>query len=125
MLFGLIYPFTSKWGITGTSVVVLLSIFISSIGFFVQATSVLNIGLNDIKGAIGFPLVSAGIMIVCLFALKAHADTVGIQLFVLLFIMGICIYLGLFIIFYRTAKNTGLSFIRQSFSILKGNLYGK
>ncbi len=125
ILFGLIYPFTIKWGIMGTSVAVLLSIFISSIGFIFQATDVIKSGLNDIKAAIGLPLINAAIMVLCLFAIKAHADTIGIQFFLLLIIMGLCIYLGLFCFFYRSANTTGQSFIRESFSTLIGNLYGK
>ena len=125
ILVGLIYPFTIKWGIMGTSVVVFLSIFLSSIGFLFQATDVIKSSLTDIRKAIALPLINATIMVLCLFAIKAHADTVEIQFFLLLIIMGICIYLGLFCFFYRPANNTGQSFIRESFSTLIGNLYGK
>ncbi len=88
----LIYPFTSKWGITGTSLVVFLSIFISNIGFSLMAIKITKCGIGDFARTIMFPLVNGTVIILLLLPLKA-AIGIGILEFVLFILIGILTYL--------------------------------
>lgn len=96
----LIYPFTVKWGITGASVVVLLSIFISCIGFSFIAIKITECGLKNYAKMIIFPLINGAMLV--LFILKFKTILVpGIWEFLILSCIGIFIY---FVMAYLSDK---------------------
>ena len=88
----LIYPFTNKWGITGTSFVVFLSIFVSNIGFSLMAIKITKCGIGNFAKTIIFPLVNVTIIILFILLLKTTMD-VEILEFIIFVIIGVLTYL--------------------------------
>ncbi|MHA1344360.1 MAG: lipopolysaccharide biosynthesis protein [Promethearchaeota archaeon] len=78
VIFVLIYPFTIKWGIFGTSIVIFLSAFVSTIGFIYRVIKVTNCKLKEFSKIIIFPLVNGIIMVLVLSLLKENLNYVGI-----------------------------------------------
>ena len=97
----LIFPFTIKWGITGTSFVVLLSIFISNIGFSYNVIKITRCEIKKYSKMIIFPFGNGMIMVSCIFILKKYLNPIGILEFILLVGFGILIYLIIMNIFDR------------------------
>jgi O-antigen/teichoic acid export membrane protein len=87
-----IYPFTNKWGITGTSFVVFLSIFISNIGFSLMAIKITKCGIGNFAKTIIFPLVNVTIIILSISLLKTTMG-VGILEFIVFVTIGALMYL--------------------------------
>ena len=83
----LIYPFTNKWGITGTSFVVFLSIFISNVGFSLMAMKITKCGIGNFAKTIMFPLLNVTITILFILLLKTTMD-VEILEFIIFVIIG-------------------------------------
>lgn len=88
----LIYPFSNKWGITGTSFVVFLSIFISNIGFSLMAIRITKCGIGNFAKTIMFPLVNATIVILFILLLKTTMG-VGMLEFIIFVTIGGLTYL--------------------------------
>ena len=95
VLAALIYPFTIKWGIFGTSIVVVLSIFVSNIGFCFNVIKITQCGIKNFSKTIAFPFVNGIIMASFIFILKADVNGVGILEFFLLLMVGVLTYLGI------------------------------
>lgn len=100
VLAALIYPFTNKWGILGASIVVLLSIFVSNIGFCFKAIKITKCGVKNFAKIIIFPLISGTVMILLILGVKAIIGT-GIWEFITFASAGILIY---FIMIYLSDK---------------------
>lgn len=88
----LIYPFTVKWGILGTSFVVFLSIFISNIGFCFKAIKITECGVKNFAKMIIFPLISGILLILFILGLKSIMG-IGMWEFIVFTGMGILVYL--------------------------------
>ena len=85
----LIYPFTVKWGIFGTSIIIFLSAFISTVGFSYRVIKVINCKLKEFSKIIALPLINGIIMVLALTLLKENLNNVGIWEFFLLISIGI------------------------------------
>jgi lipopolysaccharide exporter len=90
----LIYPFTSKWGILGASIVVFLSIFVSNLGFSFSVIKITGCGINNFIKTLALPLVIGIVIAASILTIKINADTSGILGFILLVGIGLFIFLG-------------------------------
>ena len=91
----LIYPFTFKWGILGTSIVVFLSIFISNIGFIFNVIKITNCGIKNFGKTLALPLMNGIIMVLFILFIKNNINTTGI--------LGLFFLLGLSFLIYFVA----------------------
>jgi len=115
----LIYPFTVKWGITGASVVVLLSIFISCIGFSFMAIKITECELKKYAKMLILPLVNGSIVILFILKLKAIMLP-GILEFTILVCMGIIGYIVMGYLSDKLFKCNMQVIVKESFQLLKG-----
>jgi lipopolysaccharide exporter len=106
VLAALIYPFTAKWGILGTSIAVFLSNLASTIGFSVKVVDITKCRAKFFAKKIILPSISASIMILLIFLLKSGIKGAGILEFVLLIGVGILIYIGTTYILDRQTIST-------------------
>lgn len=88
----LIYPFTIKWGILGTSIVVFLSIFISNIGFCFKAIKITKCGVKNFASTMIFPLVSVVMAVSVILGLKTMMG-IGIWEFIIFTCIGVLAHL--------------------------------
>jgi O-antigen/teichoic acid export membrane protein len=89
----LIYPFTIKWGIFGTSITILISIFIVTVGCMVKITSVLQLVGWQICKPMIVPLVSGVAVIASIAVLKTIMAPSSIWHFILFAFWGAITYL--------------------------------
>ena len=83
VLAALIYPLTIKYGILGTSIVVFVSAFVSTIGFSSMAIEVTKCKLKEFSKMIVLPLINGVIMVLIIAILKNNVNDVGILEFIL------------------------------------------
>ncbi len=85
VIVALIYPFTARLGILGTSIVVFLSIFISNIGFSLDAIKIIEYNIKDFIKEISFPLMNGSITVLVIMGLKMvlSADIAGFIIFII------------------------------------------
>ena len=116
----LIYPFTIKWGIVGTSFVLLLSIFVSNIGFSYMAIKITKCRIKNFSKIIALPLVNVSITVLIILGLKTIINVRIWEFFILVFI-GVFVYL---IITYLSDKFFGYkiqSVIKESLKSLRNS----
>ena len=94
VLAALIYPFAMKWGLTGVSIVVFLSILIMSIGFGFKVVKITKCGGKKVLKVVFYPLISTIFMILLISTLRIGNNMVHIWEFSLFIIVGIVAYLG-------------------------------
>jgi len=114
----LIYPFTIKWGILGTSFVVFLSIFISSIGFSYYAVRITKCGIKDFIKIIGIPLINAALVTILILGSKSIISS-GIWKFIVFTGLGFSMY---FLMTYLSDKLFNYrmqALIKESFQSLR------
>lgn len=116
----LIYPCTMKWGIVGASIVVLVSILVSTIGFCYKAIIIARCSLSSFGKAVFFPLVNGIIVIVVIFLLKNNIDLGGIPGFFALMGVGVIMYLGLTYLSGRSFNYDIQSVVKDGFNSLIG-----
>ena len=97
----LIYPLTTKYGISGTSAVILLSTFISGIGFGFEALRVANCGIKNLGKLIVLPLLNGIIIVAIIYALKFCINANTFSGFFSLTVIGILIFICLNYLFDR------------------------
>lgn len=114
VLIVLIYPFTSRWGILGTSITVLLSNFVSTIGFSFNAIKITECGIKNFSKIISFPLIKGIIMISFIFLLKVGIDLSRVSEFFLLVIIALLIYILSTFLFERNLIPKMLSFVKDN-----------
>ncbi len=120
-LAALIYPLSIKWGILGTSIAVFLCIFVSNIGFSLNAIKITKCGAINFFKLIILPLVNGIIVVFSIFALKNFINTTGILSFLLLICTGVFIYLGITYLFDIYLNYGMQSLIKENIRSLKGN----
>ena len=96
-----IYPLTITYGILGTSVSVLLSTSISSIGFCFEAIRIIKCGFRNFGKLIMLPLLNGMIMALCIYALKSYIDAAALPGFIALIGISIIIFFGINYLFDR------------------------
>lgn len=116
----LIYPCTMKWGIVGASIVVLVSILVSTIGFCYKAIIIARCSLSSFGKAVFFPLFNGIIVIVVIFLLKNNIDLGGIPGFFALMGVGVIMYLGLTYLSDRSFNYDIQSVVKDGFNSLIG-----
>jgi len=94
VLAALIYPFAMKWGLTGVSIVVFLSILVMSIGFGFTVVKITKCGGKTFLKVVFFPLISTIFMILLISTLRIGNNMVHIWKFSLFIIVGILAYFG-------------------------------
>jgi O-antigen/teichoic acid export membrane protein len=119
VLVALIYPFTIKWGILGTSIVVFLSIFISNIGFSLMVIKITECGAKNFTKTILFPLVNGLITSLLVIRLKTMMGT-GILELITFICLGILIYLIMTYLSDKFFNHKMHSLIKESFQSLRG-----
>jgi O-antigen/teichoic acid export membrane protein len=115
----LIYPFTMKWGILGTSIVVFLSIFISNFGFCFKAVEITKCGGKNFANAIIFPIVSGVIMVLVILGLNTIIG-IGIGGFIINTCVGVLTYLITTFISHKFFNYEIRILIKQGIQSLKG-----
>ena len=101
VLIVLIYPLTITYGILGTSISVLLSAFISSIGFCFEAIRIIKCGIKDFGKLIMLPLLNGMIIAICIYAIKFYIDAATFPGFIALIGISIIIFFGINYLFDR------------------------
>ncbi len=91
----LIYPFTIRYGILGSSIVVFLSIFVSSIGFVAEAIRITKCGIKKFSKLMVLPLVNGIIIVSFIYALKFYINATMVLGFFSLIVVSILISLGI------------------------------
>lgn len=114
----LIYPLTMKWGILGTSVAVLVSLFFSNIGFSWNAIKIAQISIKNYMKIVSIPMTSIFLSVLCLFMMKKiiHGGIVG---FLILGCTGIVLYTILVYILDKLFGCKIFLLAKQSLSMLK------
>ena len=119
VLAALIYPFTLKWGIMGTSLVVFLSILISGIGFSLSAMKITECCIISYTKTIVFPLINVSIAILPILKLKTIMGT-GIWEFITFTCIGILTYFAATYVSDKLFKYKIQVLIKDSFQSLRG-----
>ncbi len=115
----LIYPFSIKWGILGTSIVVFLSIFISNLGFSFNATKITGCEIKNFIKTLVIPLIIGIIMVVSIHTLKININTTGILGLLSLIGIGVLICLGMTYLFDKYLNYRMRLLIKESMSSFK------
>ncbi len=113
----LIYPLTMQWGIIGTSLAVLISILVTTIGFSYLVIRIINCDWKHFLQKIIVPLVNTVIMVLIIFFLKIFF-TIRVGEFFLLIIVAILIYLGLTYFSDKFLKYKTQSIIKECWNLL-------
>jgi O-antigen/teichoic acid export membrane protein len=92
LLIALIYPLTARWGILGTSVAVLCSISVSTVGFSLGVIRITNCGIYNFGKALILPVLNSLIMAVLIIILKSNLQLTGFFPLLLLIGVGILTY---------------------------------
>ena len=95
----LIYPLTAKYGITGTSTAIVISAFISSIGFCIQAIKLIKCRLRTFGRLLMIPLAGSAIVSLSLYILKFYINGENIPGFIMLILIGIVLFIGIVYLF--------------------------
>ena len=117
IIFILIFPFTIKWGIPGTSIVVFLSIFITTILLIIKVIEIIKCNRIEFFRAI-FPSLINGIFItISVLIIKKYIEINNILIFLLLICISIFIYilLGYLINKHLNYKMKFFIFIKEIF----------
>jgi len=119
VLIALIYPFTMRWGILGTSIAVLFSILVSTLGFGFTVIRITRCRIQTFSKMIAFPLLNGIIVVLSIFFLKRWINTIGISEFFLFLAISISIYIILTYFLDRFLKYGIGKQVRESLAILK------
>lgn len=115
----LIYPFSIKWGILGVSIVVLISIFISTIGFCYKAIKITKCSVKKFTKMIIFPLINGTVTILLILGLKNIMGT-GIWEFIIFACVGVSAYLTISYLLGEFFNCNMLTLIKINFKSFKG-----
>ena len=121
VLAAVIYPLTIRWGIMGTSIAVVLSQIVLTVGFSYMVVKVTECGGKSFSRLIVLPSISTIIMVLLLYGLKAIFSTIGIGQFILLVIVGILAYFGVTYLLDRFFNYGIRSLIKESLKSLRGS----
>ncbi|MFC1872240.1 lipopolysaccharide biosynthesis protein [Chloroflexota bacterium] len=116
-----IYPLTVRWGIMGTALAVLLAQLVAIMGFSYMVIKVTECGWKSFSRLIALPLISAAIMVLLLYGLKATFLTNGIGHLLLLIVAGITTYFGVTYLLDRFFNYGIRSLIKEILTSLSGS----
>ena len=101
ILISLIYPFTLYWGLIGTSLSIVISILISTVGFSLETINLTRCEARPFCRAILFPLINTIILITIILILKGFLNLTAILQFILLAGAGSISYIALACLFEK------------------------
>ncbi len=101
VLIALIYPFTMRWGILGTSITVLFSILVSTLGFSFRVIRITKCGVQNFGKMIILPLSNAMVMVSIILISKNSIQLIGFLEFFLFIGLGFISYLCVTCLFDR------------------------
>ncbi len=91
----LIYPFSIRWGILGTSLAVVFATLVSTLAASYLITRIVKWRILNLFRTIAFPSIAAVLVVSSIFSMKRYwLNEVGALEFLLFIIFGILIYLG-------------------------------
>ena len=123
VLAALIYPLTIRWGISGTSAVVLLSTLVASIGFIVMTMKLIKCRVKDFARTMAPPLISTIVVVLSIFALTNNKEMTGIPAFVLFLCSGILAYIFLVHFFYKHFGYKMDWILKEALQVFRGSAY--
>ena len=121
VLFALLYSFTTKWGIFGTSIAVLLSILVTNLGFIFSVIKIIKCTTSSLIKFIIFPLTNAAFVLITVFPLKKAVQVKEISGLILVAISAVLIYILLTYVLDKLLKYNINTLIKSSFEALKIN----
>ncbi len=95
----LIYPFTVRWGLTGTAMVVSINILIATIGYCVAVLRITKCTLKDFTQSIALPFINMAIMIMAISFIKSSIINIAYLQFFMLMFIGIVSYIFIAFLF--------------------------
>ena len=118
VLAALIYPLSTNWGILGTSIAVLLSISIATIGFSIEVIKITKCGKHNFLKMTIFPISNTIIMISILYTLKYIFLLKTISTFVIFIIIGLFIYVSISVLFDKLLNYGINTLLKESIQAL-------
>ena len=113
-----IYPLSTYWGILGTSIAVLLSISLATVGFSYQVIKITNCGkLNFLKLVI-LPFLNTTIMLSILLFIKITIHTIVMSTFLILIIIACISYILISYLFDKSFNYGIHTIIKESLAAL-------
>ena len=113
---GLIYPLTTRYGITGTSITILISTFISLIGFGFGALRKTKCSIDNLNRPVLLPLLNGAIIIAIIYCLKFFINAATFSGFFALLAIGIVFFIIINYLFDKFFNYEIVSTIKKSFS---------
>lgn len=112
VLVAVIYPLTIRWGISGAAVAVLISTFVSAIGFNVMAVRMTKCDFTSFGKMTMLPLMNAIVMIFIIMLVKMNFVCIDILQFLLLIGVGFTTYIFITFLFEKL-MNYGITKIMK------------
>jgi len=119
VLIVLIYPLTKSIGISGTSLAVLFSIFISNIGFSYMALKISKCGILPFSKMLIFPLILSSIAYLCIIMIKSLMEVRILEFSICILMFGI-VYAILYICAAKFFNYTIGMTLKTPFKALRG-----
>jgi O-antigen/teichoic acid export membrane protein len=88
-----IYPFTMQWGVLGSSIVVLLTTLIATVGYSYEVIKITKCKLKNFLKLISLPSLNTIIMVLIISAVKENITYIGYLKFLFLIAVGCTSYL--------------------------------
>ena len=95
LLFLTIYPLSLRWGISGTSIAVLLSITVATLGFILKTISFIKIDIKRFCKIVWLPFVNTAITFLIILLYLRYNAIVNFSQFLLISFLSLCLYLAL------------------------------
>ena len=117
-----IYPFTLKWGITGTAIAVTISSAIVIPFWLVRLMYIIEASLTDFLRKLLPIFIASGIMCIGVFFLKQSLYDIRIAKLVVLILFGVFIYFSTLLLIWRFFKVGPLKEFKTMFNLKSANL---
>ncbi|MBW1704403.1 MAG: lipopolysaccharide biosynthesis protein [Deltaproteobacteria bacterium] len=118
VLAAVIYPLTIKWGISGTAIAVLISTFISAIGFSVMAIRITKCNLLSFGKMTVPPLLNTTVMIFTIMITKTAFECINLWHLLMLIGLGLTVYLFVTYLFEKLTNFGIAKIMKEIFSSL-------
>lgn len=116
----LIYPFTIKWGLLGTSSAVLLSILVTSIGFTFETIKIVKLDFKEYITMLLYPFVNTTLVVLIVSSLKHFVHCGNIQTLVFFTLIAVLSYITIAYVFDKLFGNNMQQTIKNYIFSCKG-----
>ncbi|MDR9768945.1 MOP flippase family protein [Acetomicrobium sp.] len=116
-----VYPLTVLWGVLGTAIAVLVSIFTTFLGCSMMVIKVTGCDIKSYNKAVACPLVAGIIMVFFIVALKNILSSSVIYTFFFFVIIGGFVYLAVIYILSKLFRYNIGTFVRNCWTSLRNN----